>query len=175
MSKFTNPLDNIKIASPCSQDWDQMIGVGRKRYCAECKLNVYNLSQMTRQEAEGFLMNSEGRLCVRFYRRQDGTILTQDCPVGWQAVKKSISKTVAAFVSLIFGLLSGIGFLSYFDNQKRVIGEMIIGNSSNKTIKPNNSNLSIMMGNIAFEEKEDIEVMGKMVIEKPMKKKSSRK
>ncbi len=42
MNKFTNPLSNIKIASPCSQDWNEMIGTERKRFCGECKLNVYN-------------------------------------------------------------------------------------------------------------------------------------
>ena len=72
-AKFSSPLNNIKIASPCSQDWDAMIGSERKRYCGDCKLNVYNLSGMSRTEAENLLSNSEGRLCVRFYRRADGT------------------------------------------------------------------------------------------------------
>lgn len=127
MSKFSNPLDNIKIASPCLQDWNAMIGVGRKRYCGECKLNVYNLSQMTRQEAENFLINSEGRLCVRFYRRADGTILTQDCPVGWQAVKKRVSRAATAFASLIFAALSGIGLANYFaksEAENSIMGQM---------------------------------------------------
>ena len=56
MNKFTNPLSNIKIASPCSQDWNEMIGTERKRFCGECKLNVYNLSGMSEQEAENLLM-----------------------------------------------------------------------------------------------------------------------
>lgn len=119
MSKFTNPLDNIKIASPCSMDWDAMTGVGRKRYCGECKLSVYNLSGMTRTEAESLLMNSEGRLCVRFYRRQDGTILTKDCPVGWQAVKQRLSRVATAFVSLVFAVLSGISLANYFAKSER--------------------------------------------------------
>ncbi|HYP49317.1 MAG TPA: hypothetical protein VEQ34_00140, partial [Pyrinomonadaceae bacterium] len=112
MANFTSPLNNLKIASPCSQDWNAMIGNDRKRFCGECKLNVYNLSGMTRAEAENLLLNSEGRLCVRFYKRADGTDLTEDCPVGWQAVKRRISRTAAAFVSLIFGLLSGLGLMS---------------------------------------------------------------
>jgi len=56
MSKFTNPLNNIKIASPCSQNWNEMIGTERERYCGECKLNVYNLSGMSRIEAENLLL-----------------------------------------------------------------------------------------------------------------------
>ena len=110
MNKFTNPLDNIKIASPCSQDWNSMSGDERKRFCGECKLNVYNLSGMTKAEAENLLMTSEGRLCVRFYRRSDGTVLTQDCPVGWAAFKRRVTKTAAAFASLLFGVISGLGF-----------------------------------------------------------------
>ncbi len=172
MSKFSNPLDNVKIASPCSQDWDAMIGVGRKRYCGECKLNVFNLSQMTRQEAESFLINSEGRLCVRFYRRSDGTILTQDCPVGWQAVKKRVSKTAAAFVSLLFGLLSGIGFLNYFNpnGNQSSIGEISISDLNTRTTEPNNSNLSVMMGNFAVKEKETVEFLGMPEIGQTSKK-----
>lgn len=114
MSKFTNPLNNIKIASPCSQDWNEMIGTQRSRFCGECKLNVYNLSGMSRNEAENLLLNSEGRLCVRFFKRADGIILTKDCPVGWQAIKQRVSKTATAFASLIFAALSGIGLSNYF-------------------------------------------------------------
>lgn len=112
MANFTSPLNNLKVASPCSQDWNAMIGNDRQRFCGDCKLNVYNLSGMTQAEAENLLNNSEGRLCVRFYKRADGTVLTQDCPVGWQAVKRRISRTAAAFVSLIFGLLTGLGLMS---------------------------------------------------------------
>ncbi len=62
MNKFTSPLDNIKVASPCSQDWNAMFGTDRKRFCGDCKLNVYNLSGMTKKEAERLLADSEGRV-----------------------------------------------------------------------------------------------------------------
>lgn len=176
MAKFAQPLDNIKIASPCSQDWEAMIGVGRKRYCSECRLNVYNLSGMTRREAESLLMNSEGRLCVRFYRRQDGTILMQDCPVGWQALKKRISKTSAAFVSLLFGLLSGIGFMNFLSQpeRKNVTSEFSI-ESSNEQAMLNDSNISILMGDVAVEKTDDAAWMGMPSIEQPNPWKSKRK
>lgn len=108
MRQFNNPLDNIRIASPCKADWNEMYGDERKRHCGECKLNVYNLSDMTRREAENLLINSEGRLCVRFYRRTDGTVLTKNCPVGWQAVKQRVSRVATAAFSMIAGLFSGI-------------------------------------------------------------------
>jgi hypothetical protein len=114
MSKFTNPLNNIKIASPCSADWNKMPGDERARFCGECKLNVYNLSGMSQREAENLLINSEGRLCVRFYKRSDGAVLTKDCPVGWQAIRQRVSKIATAFTSLMFAALSGTGLANYF-------------------------------------------------------------
>src|SRR3954451_5691753 len=106
MSKIDSPLNNIRIASPCSADWDQMYGDDRKRFCGQCKLNVYNLSGMTTDEAEALIMNTEGRLCVRFYRRADGTVLTSDCPVGWARVKQRARATMTAAASLLIALLT---------------------------------------------------------------------
>lgn len=136
MSKYASPLNNIKIASPCSADWNQMIGGERQRFCGECQLNVYNLSGMTRSEAEKLLMNSEGRLCVRFYKRTDGTILTKDCPVGWRAFKKRVSRTAAAFASLVFGILSGLGFYAYSNQtEKRTqMGKISISDNDYRTM-----------------------------------------
>lgn len=114
MTQFTNPLNNIRIASPCSADWDAMIGTNRQRYCGDCKLNVYNLSGMSSREAEDLLIRSEGRLCVRFYKRADGTMLTKDCPVGWQAFKKRASRYWTAAFSLLFGLFAGLGLNAFF-------------------------------------------------------------
>lgn len=104
----TSPLNNIKIASPCSANWDEMLGDNRKRFCGECKLNVYNLSGMSQIEAENLLINSEGRVCVRFYKRADGTVLTQDCPVGWAKIKRNLSRAATAVFSLIIGLFGGL-------------------------------------------------------------------
>lgn len=113
MSKFSNPLDNVRIASPCSANWNEMYGDERRRFCSDCKLNVYNLSQMTQGEAENFLINSEGRVCLRIFRRSDGTILTQDCPVGWQALKKKVSRAATAVFALTMGIFGGILSLEY--------------------------------------------------------------
>jgi hypothetical protein len=105
---FTNPLNDIRIASPCKSDWNEMYGDDRRRFCSECRLNVYNLSGMTRREAESLLINSEGRLCVRFFRRRDGTVLTKDCPVGWKAIKKRVSRTALAFSSVVVTFFAGV-------------------------------------------------------------------
>lgn len=112
-----NPLDNIRVASPCPANWDDMFGDDRKRFCGDCKLNVYNLSNMTRRDAEDLLANSEGRLCVRFFRRADGTILTENCPVGWQAVKQRVSRVAAAAFSVFAGLFTGLFAVNLFQKE----------------------------------------------------------
>ena len=75
-------LDQVRIASPCSADWDAMRGTDRARVCADCRLTVHNLSAMTADEAEALLADADGRVCARLRRRADGTVLTRDCPTG---------------------------------------------------------------------------------------------
>jgi hypothetical protein len=78
-----------------------MAGDNRVRHCSECKLNVYNLSELTKREAEELIAAREGRLCVRFYRRADGTILTQNCPKGLRAVVRRVSRVAGALSAMI--------------------------------------------------------------------------
>lgn len=90
------------VAAPCSQSWDSMEGADRVRFCSGCAQNVYNVSAMKKQEAEQFLRDHGGTACVRFYRRPDGTILTDNCPVGMKGTRDGIRKVfgfVAAFFS----------------------------------------------------------------------------
>jgi hypothetical protein len=78
-------LDDIRIASPCSANWDDMVVDAKNaavRFCGQCAKNVYNLSDMTKADAESVLREKEGKLCARVYRRDDGTVITADCPVG---------------------------------------------------------------------------------------------
>ncbi len=150
----TNPLNNIKIASPCSANWDEMIGDNQKRYCGECKLNVYNLSGMSQTQAESLLINSEGRLCVRFFRRQDGTVLTKDCPVGWAKVKQKVSRVATATFSLFVGVFGGLfAFNSFRQNDYVEVGATVVTNSHS------NSNQATM-GDVAFEPNENVATMG---------------
>lgn len=124
MPEFNDPLDNISIASPCSADWDEMYGDNRSRFCGDCKLNVYNLSGMTRDEAQALIINAEGRVCVRFYRRADGTVITQDCPVGWAKIKQRTKVYAAAVASLIMALFTGVLLASLSSKQTRLVGEL---------------------------------------------------
>jgi hypothetical protein len=93
-----------------------MIGSERVRFCGQCSLNVYNLSNMTRAEAEHLIARTEGRMCVKFYRRRDGSIITKDCPVGLRAVGRRVSYIAKAVVSLVLGLFAGLGVHEAFSN-----------------------------------------------------------
>ena len=109
MPSFTNNLNNVQVATPCPAEWEVMIGTERVRFCGQCQLNVYNLSSMSRREAESLIARTEGRLCVRFYRRKDGSIITQDCPVGLRALKRRAQRIKRAVASSLLGFLAGIG------------------------------------------------------------------
>ncbi|MGE3545274.1 MAG: hypothetical protein AB7L28_15155, partial [Kofleriaceae bacterium] len=97
-------LDNIRVASPCSARWEDMTGDERVRACGACSKNVYNLSDMTRAQAEALIIENEGRLCVRYFQRADGTILLKDCSV---AVSRRRRKRVLA-VGLAAGLAGSL-------------------------------------------------------------------
>jgi hypothetical protein len=125
MKDFNSPLNNVKIASPCPANWDGMYGNDKVRFCGDCKLNVYNLSGMSKTDAEDLLRNTEGRLCVKYFRRADGTILTQDCPVGWRALRKRASNLAAAACTLILGILGFFAFTSGDKNEGKLIGRLL--------------------------------------------------
>jgi hypothetical protein len=100
-------LDQVHIASPCHVSWDEMRGDDQVRFCAHCKLNVYNLSEMPRDEAARLVQEREGRLCVRLYRRHDGTVLTRDCPVGLRALRQRLVRSAAALAGLLLAMIGG--------------------------------------------------------------------
>src|SRR3954470_19325127 len=109
MRKFTSPLEGVRVAAPCKADWEKMVGDERVRYCGQCSLHVYNLSGMTKRDAEGLVANSEGRLCVRYYRRADGSILTRNCPTGLRAIRQRVSRIAGGALSAALGFFAGIG------------------------------------------------------------------
>ena len=72
-----DPLQRLAVTSPCTQDWDSMIGNDRVRFCEHCTLQVHNISEMTRAEALRLAYLSNGRLCVRYYFTAKDEIVTR--------------------------------------------------------------------------------------------------
>ena len=94
-------LDNIRVASPCSADWSKMTGDERVRSCADCNKHVYNISELTREDAQALIVEHEGKLCVRYFQRADGTILLKDCTVGVRRRRRV--RIVAGAAALLAG------------------------------------------------------------------------
>ncbi len=88
-----------------------MEGDDRTRFCGQCKLNVYNVSSLSDQETVKLMrgaQDTQERLCLRLYRRTDGTIITDNCPVGLRKIRDRIKLRVA----MILALLASIGFIN---------------------------------------------------------------
>lgn len=106
-------LNDLRIASPCPASWDAMRGDDRVRSCDLCSRSVYDISGLTAEAALALVRESEGRLCVRLYRRKDGTVLTADCPVGLRsALRRRLIRLVTAGVVVFAMLRSGISLLA---------------------------------------------------------------
>lgn len=115
-------LESIRIASPCDARWDEMTGDDKSRFCGKCEKHVYNLSAMSREEAELLVLDREGDLCVRLYKRKDGTVLTADCPVGVRRKRLRLVGVLAIGGGLAASAL-GFGASRAFHTQT-VMGDM---------------------------------------------------
>lgn len=105
--KETPALKNVRVAAPCHVGFENMNGDDRIRYCQLCKMNVYNIGGMSTQEATELIQTNEGRLCIRLYRRKDGTVITDNCPVGLRRIRDRL-----ATITLLAVLFSTLGWLS---------------------------------------------------------------
>ncbi len=118
-------LDNIRIASPCTADWNAMTGDERVRHCGSCKKDVFNLSALTRDEAEALIRDKAGDLCGRYFQRSDGTILLADCTIG--KAKKRKRFVIAAGVVSVFAIG---GVARYLDHRTQRTTETLGGQVS---------------------------------------------
>ena len=94
----------LKVASPCSANWNEMEGDDAMRHCGLCDQKVYQISHMSSEQVEDFLLSRKKRglrTCVRFYQRADGTLLTNDCSVGKKRKRKK--RVISAFGGLAVG------------------------------------------------------------------------
>lgn len=64
---------------------------------------------MSKEEAEALLVYREGRLCVRYYRRADGSILTKNCPIGLRTLARRASRAAGALLSAVLSFGTGVG------------------------------------------------------------------
>lgn len=104
----TDVVNRLRVASPCPISWEQMTGNDRVRFCQVCNLHVYNIAELTRKEATALVSDTEGRICARLFRRNDGTVITRDCPVGLRAIRRRVARTTGAIFATVVALSSAV-------------------------------------------------------------------
>ncbi len=88
-----------------------MAGDDAVRHCGSCKSNVYNLSAMNDAEVETLLARGED-VCIRYYYRPDGTIVTTKCADRSQRAPSAVTAGVVstlAVASTLGGITAVLG------------------------------------------------------------------
>jgi hypothetical protein len=101
MNPGRDVLRRLEVVSPCTVSWDSMRGDDSVRFCGECRLNVYNLSGMSTPDALALVARREHRVCVRFHRRPDGTVVTQDCGSAARRAARLMFGAICTFIALV--------------------------------------------------------------------------
>lgn len=103
-------INNLRIASPCPMLWSDMQHTQEEavRFCGDCRKNVYDVSKMSAQETALLLQKSEINgvsTCMQLYRRADGKLITDDCPIGLRRIRDGFQKVrslAAAFIVFLY-------------------------------------------------------------------------
>jgi hypothetical protein len=100
-------------------------------FCDQCQLNVFNVENLTSYQVRDLVMKPEGRTCMRFFKRFDGTLLTRDCPRGlamlgylWNRDKKALGASYGPLLGgLVLFLVVSFSVITMFgDNIRRLYG-----------------------------------------------------
>jgi hypothetical protein len=102
------PFEEYFIAAPCEAQWKDMEGTDRFRTCQRCKCIVFDVKRMSLEDAKSMIFTREGKSPQAFYKREDGTFLTQNCPIGVR--NKKIAKQV--WVGSVLAVISAFTLLA---------------------------------------------------------------
>jgi hypothetical protein len=101
----------LQVVAPCNEDWNRMPGGDDIRFCGKCRQNVYNLSALTESQAREL---AQGPVCVRFFHRGDGTVITRKCSPMREAARRrliSLAAGVASVLPLAAGFWGSVAWL----------------------------------------------------------------
>jgi len=97
----------FEITSPCTQDWDSMVGNHQIRFCNHCQSSVHDFSQMSRKQIRRLVAKSKGRLCVRYSSVTPRPPITPTKAL--YKIGRRTSMIVAGAFSASLGLSSAVG------------------------------------------------------------------
>ena len=103
-----NFLKNLTIPSPCTADWESMIGNDQVRFCEHCSLEVHNLSLMTFNRAQRLVARSNGRLCVRYHHDSAGRPLTLPVRQKLHHIGRRVSRIAAGAFTATLSVTSAV-------------------------------------------------------------------
>lgn len=94
----------LRVVSPCTEDWNAMIGDERVRHCSVCDRDVFDLAEMTAAQVTAMLEARGEAPCVRMKRRADGTLVTADaCPEPPRSRVLAAAAVTAAATAIVAG------------------------------------------------------------------------
>jgi carboxypeptidase family protein/ankyrin repeat protein len=98
----------IEVKTPCTADWDSMIGNDHVRFCEHCNLTVNDLSNLTPKRVQRLITKSKGRLCVRYQRRPDGSPILKTLPAKLHTIGRRATRIAAGAFSATLSLSSAV-------------------------------------------------------------------
>jgi hypothetical protein len=98
----------LQVVAPCNESWDAMPGGDDIRFCGRCRQNVYNLSEMNEAQVRDLV---QGPVCVRFFARGDGTVVTRQCAPMLEAARRRMLALAAGLLPLAAGFWGGVAWL----------------------------------------------------------------
>lgn len=84
----------LHIEEPCHQDWAQMRGDERRRFCEQCDKHVHNLSAMTKAQAQALLAR-DPELCVIYQYDEHEELVFEPEPTRVQLQLQGARKLLA--------------------------------------------------------------------------------
>jgi len=106
-----------------------MFGDNRKRFCLGCQKDVYNLSAMPQRQAVKFAAKNEGKVCIRYARLQDGSILNAD------RIFHQISSRKAAVTAGVIAATVSLSLMTYAQEKPSLHGK-----TESKKVESRNKN-----------------------------------
>src|SRR6267142_5191546 len=103
-----NFLNSLTIPSPCTADWNSMIGNDQVRFCEHCSLDVHNISLLTRSQAERLIARSKGRLCVQYHHDAAGRPVTLPVAQKLHRIGRRVSRIAAGAFTATLSVTSAV-------------------------------------------------------------------
>ena len=146
MSIKKRRLDQLKIISPCSNDWNRMSGDEKKRFCSRCNKFVYDFSQMTQQQVDTIVSIHQGRMCARMTRWPDGSLITLETPPIHTVVAHRAPPVVNATLAAILCLSAPANGLNVAVSAAQLIARTDTNNDNART--PNGGGEALVGGTV---------------------------